>query len=53
MSVTLLLLNVENPEEQSVSVGELGHEWVSLSWASERLAASAAAAKPLVNCSIE
>ena len=27
--VTLRRLRVENPEEHSVSVGELGHEWVS------------------------
>ena len=27
VSVTLLLLRVEKPEEQSVSVGELGQEW--------------------------
>ena len=30
VSVTLLLLSVENPDEQSVSVGELGQEWISL-----------------------
>lgn len=30
MSVTLLLLSVENPDEQSVSVGELGQECTSL-----------------------
>ena len=29
MTVTLLFLNVENPEEQSVSVGELGQECAS------------------------
>ena len=29
VTVTLRFLKVEKPEEQSVSVGELGHEWVS------------------------
>ena len=29
VTVTLLFRNVEKPEEQSVSVGELGQEWVS------------------------
>ena len=29
MSVTLLLRSVEKPDEQSVSVGELGHECIS------------------------
>ena len=30
VKVTLLLRSVEKPDEQSVSVGELGHECVSL-----------------------
>ena len=29
VTVTLLFRNVEKPDEQSVSVGELGQEWVS------------------------
>jgi len=30
VSVTLRRLKVENPDEESVSVGELGHEWIAI-----------------------
>ena len=32
VTVTLRLRRVEKPEEHSVSVGELGQEWVSRRW---------------------
>ena len=33
--MTLLRRRVENPEEHSVSVGELGQEWISRAFVSE------------------